>query len=278
MKNIKTIALIYALFTYCSACYGDIFKINRIGPEILEHLYGAEGLFRRMFPAQQAQDAGVQGLDAQGNAVHAQAAPEADFFFRKGSRIGFKGEFVQAVHGDQPVQGFHEVPQMRVRQHGGRPSSEVERGSLAAAAGRQSRGAEFRLPRQRTDEELHVCGSRRVLEKRTVRANAVAEGNVDVEMHGAENSASPAAAGRFLSFPLIVGEVQDVFGSLFHFPFDAGFLRTVNQGHVVFGQGAVEGVDFRFLLVLGLVLEAVRARVQHFLHPGDQLVLGKHHA
>ena len=36
MKNIKTIALIYALFTYCSACYGDIFKINRIGPEILE--------------------------------------------------------------------------------------------------------------------------------------------------------------------------------------------------------------------------------------------------
>ena len=102
---------------------------------VVEHLHGAEGLFRRMFPAQQAQDAGVQGLDAQGNAVHAQAAPEADFFFRKGSRIGFKGEFVQAVHGDQPVQGFHEVPQMRVRQHGGRPSSEVERGSLAAAPG-----------------------------------------------------------------------------------------------------------------------------------------------
>ena len=36
MKNIKNIALIYALFLYCSACYGDIFKINRIEQEILD--------------------------------------------------------------------------------------------------------------------------------------------------------------------------------------------------------------------------------------------------
>lgn len=36
MKNIKNTALIYALFLYCSTCYGDIFKINRIEQEILE--------------------------------------------------------------------------------------------------------------------------------------------------------------------------------------------------------------------------------------------------
>lgn len=47
---------------------------------IFQHFHGAQGLVRRVLAPQQTQDAGIQGLHAQGDAGHAQAAPEAHFF------------------------------------------------------------------------------------------------------------------------------------------------------------------------------------------------------
>lgn len=73
-------------------------------------------------------------------------------FFRKGGGVGLKGEFVQFVHGHETVQGFHETPQMRVREHGGRSPAKVKRDRFPSAVRGQSGCAGFRLPAQSTDE------------------------------------------------------------------------------------------------------------------------------
>ena len=74
-----------------------------------------------------------------------------------------------------------------------------------------------------------------MLEESAVRANTVAEGNVDVEVHGSGGSASPAASGGPIPIAfLVLGKLQNSVGSLFHFRLDAGFLRIVSQRHVVF--------------------------------------------
>ena len=119
---------------------------------IFQHFHGVQSLGRGMFAPQQMQDAGIQGLHTQGDACHAQAAPEAHFFFRKGGGVGLKGEFVQFVHGHETVQGFHETPQMRVREHGGRSPAKVKRGRFPFAVRGQSGCAGFRLPAQSSDE------------------------------------------------------------------------------------------------------------------------------
>ena len=90
-----------------------------------------------------------------------------------------------------------------------------------------------------------------MLEESAVRANTVAEGNVDVEVHVSWESASPAASGGPIPIAfLVLGKLQNSVGILFHFRLDAGFLRIVSQRHVVFRQGAV-AVSYTHLAAFG---------------------------
>lgn len=57
---------------------------------IFQHFHGVQSLGRGMFAPQQMQDAGIQGLHTQGDACHAQAAPEAHFFSVKVAGLASK--------------------------------------------------------------------------------------------------------------------------------------------------------------------------------------------
>lgn len=104
-------------------------------------------------------DAGCRnpGIAHPGRRVSCPGCARSALFFRKGGGVGLKGEFVQFVHGHETVQGFHETPQMRVREHGGRSPAKVKRGRfpprfVARAVARDSAS----LPRARMNDFMSV--------------------------------------------------------------------------------------------------------------------------
>jgi hypothetical protein len=73
---------------------------------------------------------------------------------------------------------------MFVREHRWRPSSHVERKSFSRARWLQLAKPRLELSKESFNESTHVRVGWRMLVKRAVRTDAVAEGDVDVDMHG----------------------------------------------------------------------------------------------
>ena len=141
---------------------------------LAEHLPGFLGLGRRVIATERFERGIVPGLDPEGDASDAHFSHERRFGRRHGAWIGLHREFDQIPEVETLLQATQQALQMRITEHGGRATAEKDRLRLQRLL--------FDFFEQRIDKRRHVRPARCVLVKAAIRADAVAEGDVDVEV------------------------------------------------------------------------------------------------
>ena len=147
---------------------------------LAEDADGFAGLGDRVLAAEDFQDVGGEGLDAQRDAGDAEVAEVPGLGGVEGGGVGFEGDFVELWEIDGVVERSEEPGDVAGGEHARGAAAEVKGAGISGDAG-------FRFSGEGIDEAPDGGVARSVLVKRAVRADAVAEGNVEVEQQGPFN-------------------------------------------------------------------------------------------
>lgn len=138
-----------------------------------------DGLHGGVFAAEGFEVGSEEGLHAEGD------AGDAEFFVKvggadgEGGGVGFEGDFLNCREVESLAQAFEKFAEVGGREHGGCSSAEVDRFEW----GKIFLSEETGFGEKGVNEGTEIGAARGVLVERAVGADAVAEGDVEIEMH-----------------------------------------------------------------------------------------------